>query len=298
MMVRPASRILRAISFGVFWRSAPSTNAIMRSRNVSPGFDVILTWIWSDSTRVPPVTAERSPPDSRITGADSPVIADSSTDATPSITSPSPGMNSPVATTTMSPERSFEPTTVSVLPSLRKRCAWVSARDLRRVSACALPRPSAMASAKFANRTVNHSQRVICSPKPNWPARRETFHESWMVVRTAPTSTTNITGFFTIVRGFSYRLESITARESMAVSASDFFLICATGSMDTLKNLSCIHQQVCEYRPETQSRKECKGAHDHDGRNEKATEEGPGNGECARGFRNRSEERRVGKECR
>ncbi|RNL73302.1 hypothetical protein [Streptomyces sp. I6] len=37
-----------------------------------------------DGDVVPPVTAERSPPDSRMTGADSPVIADSSTDATPS----------------------------------------------------------------------------------------------------------------------------------------------------------------------------------------------------------------------
>jgi hypothetical protein len=34
--------------------------------------------IQSDSTRVPPVTALRSPPDSRITGALSPVITDSS----------------------------------------------------------------------------------------------------------------------------------------------------------------------------------------------------------------------------
>jgi hypothetical protein len=54
--------------------------------------DVILTMIRSDRTRLPPVTADRSPPDSRITGADSPVMADSSTDATPSTTSPSPGM--------------------------------------------------------------------------------------------------------------------------------------------------------------------------------------------------------------
>ena len=37
MMVRPASRMLSAISLGVFCRSAPSTSAIMRSRNVSPG---------------------------------------------------------------------------------------------------------------------------------------------------------------------------------------------------------------------------------------------------------------------
>ena len=34
---------------------------------------------------MPPVTALRSPPASRITGADSPVIADSSTEAMPSI---------------------------------------------------------------------------------------------------------------------------------------------------------------------------------------------------------------------
>ena len=33
---------------------------------------------------MPPVTAERSPPASRMTGADSPVMADSLTEATPS----------------------------------------------------------------------------------------------------------------------------------------------------------------------------------------------------------------------
>ena len=57
----------------------------MRSRKLSPGSWVISTTIRSESTRVPPVTALRSPPDSRITGADSPVIADSSTEAMPSI---------------------------------------------------------------------------------------------------------------------------------------------------------------------------------------------------------------------
>ncbi len=38
-----------------------------------------------------------------MTGADSPVIADSSTEAMPSITVPSPGMSSPASTTTTSP---------------------------------------------------------------------------------------------------------------------------------------------------------------------------------------------------
>src|SRR5215472_3711111 len=81
MMVRPTRRISRAISLGVFCRSAPSTSLIMRSRNVDPTAAVMRTLIQSDSTWVPPVTAERSPPDSRMTGADSPVIAASFTEA-------------------------------------------------------------------------------------------------------------------------------------------------------------------------------------------------------------------------
>ena len=100
MIVSAASRMFSAISFGVFCRDAPSTRAIIRSMNVSPGLEVIRTTIRSDSTVVPPVTALRSPPDSRITGADSPVIADSSTLAIPSTTSPSPGMIWPASTTT------------------------------------------------------------------------------------------------------------------------------------------------------------------------------------------------------
>ena len=62
MIVMPASRMLSAISFGVFWRSAPSTRAIMRSRKVEPGCAVMRTLIQSEITWVPPVTAERSPP--------------------------------------------------------------------------------------------------------------------------------------------------------------------------------------------------------------------------------------------
>ena len=76
MIVRPESRIVSAISLGVFCRFAPSTSAIIRSRKVLPGSDVMRMTIRSLSTRVPPVTALRSPPLSRITGADSPVMAD------------------------------------------------------------------------------------------------------------------------------------------------------------------------------------------------------------------------------
>ena len=117
--VSPESRIESASSFGVFWRSAPSTSAIMRSMKVEPGAAVILTLMASESTVVPPVTAERSPPASRMTGADSPVIADSLTEATPSRISPSPGMMSPASTSTTSFSRRSSALTVSTRPSRR-----------------------------------------------------------------------------------------------------------------------------------------------------------------------------------
>ena len=104
--------MLSAISFGVFCRSAPSTSLIMRSRKVEPGAAVMRTRIQSEITWVPPVTAERSPPDSRITGADSPVIAASLTEATPSMTSPSDGMVSPASTNTTSPTFRLVPGTI------------------------------------------------------------------------------------------------------------------------------------------------------------------------------------------
>ena len=103
--VRPTSRMFSAISFGVFWRRALSTIAIMRSRKLSPGLAATCTMIQSDSTRVPPVTDEKSPPASRMTGADSPVMALSSTEAMPAMISPSPGMVPPASTSTMSPLR-------------------------------------------------------------------------------------------------------------------------------------------------------------------------------------------------
>ena len=114
-MVKPASRMFSAISFGVFWRFAPSIKLIMRSRKPSPGSALTRTRSQSESRRVPPVTALRSPPASRITGALSPVIALSSTDAMPTITSPSAGMVSPVSTRTTSPRRSAAEETVSYL---------------------------------------------------------------------------------------------------------------------------------------------------------------------------------------
>ena len=117
MNVRPASRIARAISFGVRWRFAPSTSAIIRSRNVSPGSVVTRMTSRSLTSVVPPVTELRmSVPGSLSTGADSPVIAASLTKPTPSMTSPSPGIVSPSSTTMTSPLRSSDDPTALERP--------------------------------------------------------------------------------------------------------------------------------------------------------------------------------------
>src|SRR6267378_4933978 len=205
MMVRPASRMLSAISFGVFCRSAPSTSLIMRSMKVDPCAAVMRKRIQSDSTCVPPVTAERSPPDSRMTGADSPVIAASLTEATPSITSPSDGMLSPASTRTISPTLRLVPdTSRKALSEPVNSLAWLSVRVFSIDSAWALPRPSATASAKLANSTVNHSHRMIWKVKPRFPPPVTRSRRKITVVSAATTSTTNITGFLIISRGSSF----------------------------------------------------------------------------------------------
>ena len=105
------------------------------------------------------------------------------------------------------------------------RFAEVSVRIRRSVSAWALPRPSATASAKFANKTVNHSQTVIWPensavipiilPGPMTRSRRKK-----IVVSTDTISTQNITGFFASVRGLSLRNAAPIAGTSSARSRS------------------------------------------------------------------------------
>jgi hypothetical protein len=213
--------MVRAISLGVFCRSAPSTRAIMRSRKLSPGRAVIRTTMPSESTVVPPVTAERSPPDSRTTGADSPVIADSSTRAMPSITSPSPGITSPGFTTTSSPTWSLTEARSTRAPSARRTWATVSPRVRRSASAWAFPRPSAIASAKLAKSTVNHSQAATRPPKTLVAAgTRPRSRTNSTLVQTEPISTTNMMGLWASIRGSSLRNESTAARRRIARSKS------------------------------------------------------------------------------
>ena len=157
-MVSAASRMFSAISFGVFCRFAPSTRAIIRSMKLSPGFWVIRTTIRSESTLVPPVTARavaagladhrrRLAGDRRLVDAgdaldDVAVAGDRSR---------------PASTTTRSPcrrsrGRAPAPRRAPVAPASSRpgggrRCP---SRARRSASACALPRPSATASARLA----------------------------------------------------------------------------------------------------------------------------------------------------
>src|SRR6266702_3142634 len=305
MIVRLAIRILSAISFGVLCRFAPSTRAIMRSRKVWPGLALICTTIQSERTRVPPVTALRSPPLSRMTGADSPVMADSSTEATPSTTSPSPGMTSPASTSTRSPLRNSGAATSCTGPKrsrLFRRFAMVVVRARRSVSACALTRPSAIASAKLANSTVNHSQTATASTKivsaVNWS--RVKVAVGWVnsrrtnsiVVITLPISTTNITGFLTCQRGSSFLKESGMARRmilrsqiEMAPLRRVFHCFTSNESMLISERPPRLHQQLFNNRPQRVCREVGECSHDQDHTNQQAHEERSGRGEGAQSRR-------------
>src|SRR6478735_2588674 len=293
MMVRPASRMLSAISYAVFCWKTHTTSLIIRSMKVEPCAAVMRTRIQSDSTWVPPVTAERSPPDSRITGADSPVIAASLTEATPSITSPSEGMLSPASTRTISPTLRLVPETSRyLLPAPSNSLAWLSVRVLRNVSACALPRPSATASAKLANSTVNHSHRMIWKVKPRpSPPPITRLRRKITVVSVATTSTTNITGFLIINRGSSLAkaepMAGITIFGSSMVDTG-MRLFVLTTSMDVTPK--CVRSEegvgvageMLDDRPERERREEGETADDQDHADNKPHEQAAGGRERTR----------------
>src|ERR1700756_782057 len=114
-------------------------------------------------------------------------------------------MLSPASTSTTSPTLRLVPGTKRTVPSEPdSSLAWLSVRVFRSDSAWALPRPSATASAKLANRTVNHSHRMIWKVKPRLSLPVTSSRRKITVVSAATTSTTNITGFFIINRGSSF----------------------------------------------------------------------------------------------
>src|SRR5579864_8503079 len=96
-----------------------------------------------------------------------------------------------------------------------------------------------MASAKLANRMVNHSHSVIWNVKPVMGALTARSRANNTVVKTAPTSTTNITGFFAIKRGLSLRKESATARLTIGGSKSGRDRIAFFGISRVTSSVTC-----------------------------------------------------------
>ena len=168
-MVMPASRTLRAISFGVFCRSAPSTRAIIRSRNEEPGAAVIRT--------IEPVR------DHGRAAGDGGAVAAGLADDRRGLAGDGGLVDRgdafhhlAVARDQVAGLDQHEIADVKIerrarwhaAPCVRgRRDAWrrSASRAWRRVSACARPRPSATASAKLAKITVNQSQAAICPVK-------------------------------------------------------------------------------------------------------------------------------------
>src|SRR5271170_5965837 len=174
------------------------------------------------------------------------------------------------------------PTFSSVDGTSRKFCrsfgpdssfAWVSVRWRRSVSACALPRPSATASAKLANSTVNHSQMMIwnsnrmCSP----PVRRSRIRI--IVVNAVTISRTNITGFLISVRGLSLaKDETIAGSTIFGSSSADTGMVLrwAEVSIEVTPGLiggeQCagVYRELLDDRAERQRRKEGETANNHD----------------------------------
>src|SRR5215469_12784658 len=96
-----------------------------------------------------------------------------------------------------------------------------------------------------------------------------------MDVITLPTSTTNMTGFFIIVRGFSFLIASIEARRTIFASQSDFLRV--DMSIDPilfyLEGLACVQQQVLKDWAERKRGEEGQGADDEDDSDEQHGEE-------------------------
>src|ERR1017187_7246123 len=141
-----------------------------------------------------------------------------------------------------------------------------------------------MASAKLANNTVNQSHSVICRLNLNAapPLNSST------VVITLPISTTNMTGFPIILRGFSLSRASHTALRMIFHSQTAFFLgfmgecprrtlfgseaagVCVVIAIENpLKGLARNHEQVLKDWAKAQCREKRQRAHNQNHANQK-----------------------------
>src|ERR1700712_4176592 len=163
--------------------------------------------------------------------------------------------------------------------------AWLSVRVLRSDSACALPRPSATASEKFANRTVTHSHRMIWKVKPRFAPPVARSRRKMIVVSAATTSTTNITGLLIITLGSSFtnaaRIAGHTIFGSSSADTGAFFCsfrasMDVTPKEDRSEQGVRIHREVLDDRSECERGEEGEAADDQDDADHEADEQAAG----------------------
>src|ERR1700679_1243237 len=105
-----------------------------------------------------------------------------------------------------------------------------------------------------------------------------------MVVTSAPTSTTNITGFLSWTRGSSFANDSRMAPPRIFGSTNDIAFAGAFSVIGASKNLPAEHHEMLENWTQAERREERQCTDDHDGGNQKCREHGPSHRECSDGF--------------
>src|SRR6185437_4265198 len=210
----------------------------------------------------------------------SPVMALSSTEAAPSITSPSVGTTSPASIRITSPSSSST-ASLGWNRSRRRGSARTLARVVTRVarnaSARALPRPSAIASAKLAKRTVNQSQIATCTPTTKVGAWTRPSRTARIVTSTDARAVTKITGLRARPSGLSFSTAWPAARPSISPSKR---LISAVvdvvlGIERTSEALAGRDRNLLGDGAESEDGQEGQGADDEDGGDEQRHEDRP-----------------------
>src|SRR5262249_24080915 len=118
---------------------------------------------------------------------------------------------------------------------------------------------------------------------PGAAATRSRNH--WIVLSTLPTSTTNITGFFAMIRGSSLRTLSIAAARSSRRSHADTARMVL--SLTTSEHLSSLGEEMLDDRPEAERGEERQSADDRDHTHEQHDEERAGGGQRSGSGRDR-----------
>ena len=170
MMVKAASRILSAISLGVFCRLAPSTMSIIRSRKplAGVGGDADDQPVGEDARAAGhgAAVAAAFADDGRAFARDGALVhRRDAFDDLAVCRDDVAGFHQEQIT--LAQQRRWHQLHVGVAAAARSSfLACVSWRVRRSASAWALPRPSAMASEKLANSTVNQSHKETATMKP------------------------------------------------------------------------------------------------------------------------------------